>query len=60
MQRMHSATLRTGDVVVAISHTGRTRGIIESTKLAREGGAQVLGLTCPNSPRWPVQPDAAD
>ena len=50
MQRMHSATLRTGDVVVAISHTGRTRGIIESTKLAREGGAQVLGLTRPNSP----------
>lgn len=50
MQRMHAATLNTGDVVVAISHTGRTRGIIESTKIARESGASVLALTRPDSP----------
>lgn len=50
MQRMHSATLGVGDVVVAISHTGRTRGIIESSKIARASGASVLALTREGSP----------
>ena len=50
MQRMHSATLNTGDVVVAISHTGRTRGIVDSTRIARASGASVLALTKAGSP----------
>ena len=50
MQRMHGAALGTGDVVVAISHTGRTRGIVSAAKLAREAGASVLALTVDGSP----------
>ncbi len=50
MQRMHSAALHTGDVVVAISHTGRTRGIVSAAKIAREAGAHVLALTLDGSP----------
>lgn len=39
------ATLGKGDVVLAISHSGRTRDILEATKLASELGARVIAIS---------------
>ena len=50
MQCMSAATLGFEDVVVAISHTGRTKELLESVKSARESGATVIGITAPRSP----------
>lgn len=50
MQYMSAATLGPGDVVVAISHTGRTRELLESAALAKQSGAAVIAITAPNSP----------
>ncbi|GKW48748.1 MurR/RpiR family transcriptional regulator [Halomonas sp. NCCP-2165] len=50
MQRMVAAACHTGDVVVIISYTGRTRELVEIARLARENGAVVLGITAPASP----------
>ena len=50
MQRMVSAAYNTGDVIVVISYTGRTREIVDVAELARESGATVLGITAANSP----------
>jgi len=45
MQRMHAASMNTGDLAVVISHTGRTRAMVEAATLARDAGASVLALT---------------
>lgn len=50
MQRMVAAACHTGDVVVVISWTGRTRELVDIARLARESGAVVLGITAPDSP----------
>ncbi|MBF7053011.1 MurR/RpiR family transcriptional regulator [Halomonas sp. KAO] len=50
MQRMVASTCHTGDVVVVISWTGRTRELVDIARLARENGAVVLGITAPSSP----------
>lgn len=50
MQSMSAATLTAEDVVVAISHTGRTRELIESVDLAREAGAAVVAITASGTP----------
>ncbi|CAM3624551.1 MULTISPECIES: MurR/RpiR family transcriptional regulator [Halomonadaceae] len=50
MQRMVAAACHTGDVVVIISYTGRTRELVDIARLAREAGAVVLGITAPKSP----------
>lgn len=50
MQRMVAAACHTGDVVVVISYTGRTRELVDIARLAREAGAVVLGITAPDSP----------
>ncbi|MBD3896997.1 transcriptional regulator HexR [Halomonas sp. ML-15] len=47
MQNMSAVTLKAGDVVVAISQTGRTKALVASVQLAREVGATVIGL-CPS------------
>ncbi len=47
---MSAATLEPGAVVVAISHTGRSRDIITSVRIALEGGATVVGITAAGSP----------
>ena len=47
MQNMSAVTLQEGDVVVAISQTGRTKALVASVRLAREAGATVIGL-CPS------------
>ena len=50
MQRMVAAACHTGDVVVVLSWTGRTRDLVDIARLARENGAVVLGITAPDSP----------
>lgn len=50
MQRMAAAAAHTGDVFVAISHTGRTRELNEVAQLARDNGAVVIAITQPDSP----------
>ena len=50
MQRMHATAMKTGDLAVLISHTGRTRAMVEAAGLAREAGASVLALTRSDTP----------
>jgi len=50
MQHMAASAMAPRDVVVAISHTGRTRELLESVPLAREAGATVIAITAPGSP----------
>lgn len=50
MQRMSCINSGAGDVVVLISHTGRTRSLAELAQLARENGALVLAITASGSP----------
>ena len=44
MQVMSAALLTAEDVVVVISHTGSTKDIIDSAKIARKAGATVIGI----------------
>ena len=50
MQNMSAVTLKEGDVVVAISQTGRTKALVASVRLARDAGATVIGLCPSDSP----------
>ncbi len=50
MQRMVAAGCTTGDVIVLISYTGRTRETVEIAQQARNNGATVIGITMPGSP----------
>ena len=49
LMRMTASSLKPGDVVVAISATGRTREVIEAVELARQYRAKAIGLTAPGS-----------
>ena len=44
IQRMSAISLGSEDVVVAISQSGETQALLESVELAREAGANVIGL----------------
>ena len=44
MQVMSASLLSSEDVVVVISHTGSTKDIIDSAKIARKAGAKVIGI----------------
>lgn len=50
MQAMSAATLGREDVVIAISHTGRSRELVHSVRIARRGGATVIAITRAASP----------
>jgi RpiR family transcriptional regulator, carbohydrate utilization regulator len=50
LQLIAAAYADTDTAVLAISHTGRTRELIQAVKLARKGGARTLALTTPGSP----------
>jgi len=50
MQRMSCINSSEGDVIVLISHTGRTKPLVEIAQLARENNAFVIALTAYNSP----------
>ncbi len=47
---MSASLLGKGDVVVAISGTGRTRELIRSAEIARDAGAAVIAITASASP----------
>ncbi|MGB0446195.1 MAG: SIS domain-containing protein [Pseudomonadales bacterium] len=47
LQTMAAVTLQEGDVVIAISQTGRTRDLLHTTQLALQAGATVIAL-CPS------------
>lgn len=47
---MAAILLQPGDVVVAISNTGRTRDLLRSVEYARQAGADVVGITASGSP----------
>ncbi|MDA7746990.1 MurR/RpiR family transcriptional regulator [Psychromonas sp.] len=49
MQRMSCINSSEGDVIVLISHTGRTKPLVEIAQLARENDAFVIALTAYNS-----------
>ncbi len=48
MQTISALTLTQGDVVVAISQTGRTKDLLHTVKLVKEAGATVITL-CPGT-----------
>lgn len=50
MMRMSCINSSEGDVVVVISHTGRTKALVEVAALARENDATVIGITAKDSP----------
>ncbi|MBW7983304.1 MurR/RpiR family transcriptional regulator [Enterobacillus tribolii] len=50
MQRMSCMNSNDGDVVVLISHTGRTKSLVEMAHLARENDATVIAITSRDTP----------
>ncbi|MCP3428588.1 MurR/RpiR family transcriptional regulator [Opacimonas viscosa] len=50
MQRMSTMNSQVGDVIVLISHTGRTKSLVEIAQIARANDATVVGITAKNSP----------
>lgn len=50
MQRMAALAARPGDVVLALSATGRTRLVLDAVRLAHGSGAAIVAITCPGSP----------
>ncbi|ACZ77042.1 transcriptional regulator, RpiR family [Dickeya parazeae Ech586] len=50
MQRMSCMNSGEGDVVVLISHTGRTKSLVGMARLARENDATVIAITSEGSP----------
>lgn len=50
IQHMSAISLTAGDVVVAISQSGRTKALIQSVNLAREAGATIIGLVPRSTP----------
>lgn len=50
VQAMAASILGPDGVVIAISHTGRTRELLRSVDLALDGGAQVIAITSGGSP----------
>ncbi len=49
LMRMVVATAQPGDVVIAISATGRTRELLDVTEIAQRYGAKVVSLTRPGT-----------
>ncbi|QGT90212.1 transcriptional regulator HexR [Vibrio parahaemolyticus] len=50
MQRMSCINCSDNDVIVLISHTGRTKSQVEIANLVRENGATVIAITAKDSP----------
>ncbi len=51
LQLIHASHLSPGDAVIAISHSGRSKPVIDVCKLAHDSGAAVIGIT-----NFPVSP----
>ncbi len=50
MQRMSCINSTENDVIVLISHTGRTKILVEIAELAKSNGATVIAITAKHSP----------
>ncbi|NLY71202.1 MAG: transcriptional regulator HexR [Clostridiales bacterium] len=50
MQCMSAGVMTKGDVVVAISHTGKSYDLIRNVKIAKEQGGIIIGITMDKSP----------
>ncbi|WP_396588049.1 MurR/RpiR family transcriptional regulator [Bermanella sp. R86510] len=50
MQSMSAVTLEQGDVVIAISQSGRTKDLLHAMELAQRQGAHVISLSPPATP----------
>ena len=50
LQNMSATSLHAGDVVVAISQSGRTKALVDSMELVKKAGGIVIGLAPSNSP----------
>ncbi|MDR0807476.1 MAG: MurR/RpiR family transcriptional regulator [Enterobacteriaceae bacterium] len=50
MQRMSCMNSNQGDVVVLISHSGRTKSMVELAEIAQSNGATVIAITSPGTP----------
>ncbi|MCP3699726.1 MAG: MurR/RpiR family transcriptional regulator [Aliivibrio sp.] len=50
MQRMSCINSTENDVVVLISHTGRTKSLVEIAELAKSNGSTVIAITAKDSP----------
>ncbi|MFP1808553.1 MurR/RpiR family transcriptional regulator [Lonsdalea quercina] len=50
MQRMSCMNSSEGDVLVLISHTGRTKTLVDMARIARENDATVIAITSEGSP----------
>ncbi|GAA5443813.1 HTH-type transcriptional regulator HexR [Microbulbifer sp. NBRC 101763] len=50
IQNMSAMSMQPGDVVVAISQSGRTKALLRSMSMAKEQGALVVGLAPSGSP----------
>lgn len=50
MQRMSCINSQEGEVVVIISHTGRTKSLVEIASIAKQNDATVIGITQQESP----------
>ncbi|MCY0150355.1 MurR/RpiR family transcriptional regulator [Hoeflea sp. G2-23] len=49
IMKMTASTLKPGDLVIAISGTGRTREVVEATTLAKHYRANTIAITTPDS-----------
>lgn len=50
LQNMSATSLRSGDVVIAISQSGRSRALLDSMELAQQSGGVVIALSPTDSP----------
>lgn len=50
MQRMSCMNSAEGDVVIFISHTGRTKSLVDVAQIARANDATVIGITSADTP----------
>jgi len=48
LQAMSASTLSNKDVVIGISHTGSTKDVVDSCKIAKKSGATVICITAHN------------
>jgi DNA-binding MurR/RpiR family transcriptional regulator len=51
IQLMHAAQLKKGDVLIALSHSGRSRTVVDTAKRANASGATVIAIT-----NFPISP----
>ena len=45
MQIIHAANIKKEDVAIAISHSGKTRHVVEAMKTAKEAGAYTISIS---------------